>query len=58
MKTFEARAMGDVMHFLAPDLEDAKQQLDAMCGPLPDGLVNWREVKALPDGDEYAADMR
>lgn len=58
MKTFEVNAMGDSMHFAATDLDDAKEQLTAMCGPLPKGLVMWRELEGLPPGCEYAADMR
>lgn len=57
-KTFEATAMGDVIHFKANDLDDAKSQLTAMTGGLPDDLVTWAELDALPDGCEYAADFR
>lgn len=58
MKTYEVTAMGDTMHFHAIDLTDAKAQLEAMCGDLPDSLVKWRELAGLPSGCEYAADMR
>lgn len=57
-KTFRCHAMGDAMCFAAKDLEEAKEQLTAMCGELPHGLVQWEEIPSLPEGEEYAADMR
>lgn len=57
-KTFEVSAMGDVMHFAAPNIDDAKAQLTAMCGPLPENLCRWREIESLPAGAEYTADFR
>lgn len=58
MKTFQCNAMGDSMCFQAPDLADAKEQLAALCGQFPDGLVSWQELSKLPEGEEYAADVR
>lgn len=58
MKIYEATAMGDTIHFSATDLEDAKDQLRAMCGDIPSFMVRWQELPELPDGYEYAADMR
>ena len=57
-KTFEATAMGDVIHFEASNQAEADQMLTAMCGHLPSGMVTWKELDSLPDGAEYAADMR
>ncbi len=57
-KTFQCNAMGDSMCFSAESLDEAKAQLTALCGDLPPGMVKWRELDALPDGEEYAADLR
>lgn len=58
MKTFQCNAMGDSMCFAASSLEEAKEMLEALTGPLPKGLVKWRELDGLPEGEEYAADLR
>lgn len=58
MKTFQCSAMGDSMCFAADSLEDAKEQFTALCGEVPAGMVNWKELPGLPDGEEYAADLR
>ncbi len=58
MKTFLAKAMGDSMYFAAPDLDDAKAQMVALCGEGIMPHVEWTEAEALPDGEEYAADCR
>ena len=57
-KTFQCIAMGDSMCFAATSLADAKEQLAALCGELPEQLVAWRVLESLPEGEEYAADMR
>lgn len=58
MKTFQCNAMGDSMCFAAETLDDAKDQLLALCGPIPEIMVKWKELPRLPDGEEYAADVR
>lgn len=58
MKTFQCSAMGDSMCFAADSLEDAKEQFTALCGEVPEGMVSWRQLSGLPDGEEYAADLR
>lgn len=55
---FRAKAMGDTIHFEATSQEDAQEQLTAMCGPIPSGMVSWAIVDSVPEGDEIAADMR
>lgn len=57
MLTFEATAMGDTIYFRAATLDDAKAQLRALCGDIPSGMVEWKELSELPDGCEYAADV-
>ena len=57
-KTFKVSAMGDVMYFKAEDQGAAKDQLAALCGEIPASLLRWQEIECLPDGEEYAADLR
>jgi hypothetical protein len=57
-RVFQCNAMGDSMCFNAASLDEAKDMLRALCGELPPGMVRWRELDALPDGEEFAADMR
>ena len=57
-KTYKVSAMGDVMYFKASDQSDASAQLAALCGDIPTALLQWQEVAELPDGEEYAADVR
>lgn len=57
-KTFQCNAMGDSMCFAAENLDEAKAQLTALCGDLPANMVKWQVLDCLPDGEEYAADLR
>lgn len=54
MKIFECSAMGDTMYFDCDTLDQAKARLRSLCGDMPDGMVKWREVDSLPDGEEFA----
>lgn len=57
-KTYKVSAMGDVMYFKADNQSDASDQLSALCGDIPASLLKWQEVEGLPDGEEYAVDLR
>lgn len=57
-KTFKVEAEGDTLYFGASDLDDAKAQFTALMGDVPESLLTWSEEDALPDGEEYAADVR
>jgi hypothetical protein len=58
MKTYHVHAAGDDIYFCALNQADAEAQLTALCGPIPSSLLIWKEIDALPDGEEYAADVR
>lgn len=58
MKTYHVHAAGDDLYFRAPDQADAEAQLTALCGAIPPSLLIWKELSALPEGEEYAADVR
>lgn len=57
MKTFKVDAQGDELYFKAPNLDEAKEQFEALCGPVPPALLTWTEEE-LPEGQEHAADVR
>lgn len=57
----------DTMFFLAPNLEDAAEQFEALCGTdLPTSMLRWseatrkeiKELEAMHPEEAYAIDMR
>lgn len=56
MKVFECKAMGDLVYIRAKDLEEAKQKLTANMGEIPASILKWKEIKALPKGEEFLYD--
>jgi hypothetical protein len=53
---FKVEAEGDVMFIKAGDLADAKRKLLAVMGPIPESMLTWTEVEALPAGEEFMAE--
>ena len=66
-KVFKVEAMGDTLFFLAPNLEEASEQFDVLCGEdVPPDLLRWSEatkaeikrLETLPPEEAYAPDLR
>lgn len=51
-KYFKAEAEGDTIYFEAESQDDAKAQMAEKVGPIPDGIVTWTELDALPEDAE------
>jgi hypothetical protein len=53
MKIFKVEAEGDTMYIQAPDKDSARVRLFKFTGEMPENLLTWSEVDALPKGEEF-----
>lgn len=52
MQIFKVSAMGDQMFIKADSQEEARKHMEEFTGPIPDHLLTWETVDALPEGEE------
>jgi hypothetical protein len=50
---YKVECDGDSLYILAESQESARQRLHAICGRVPEYLVKWTIVTALPKGEEF-----
>lgn len=53
MKLFKCESQGDVLYFNADTAEAAYRRMcDVLGEEIPESLLTWTEVDALPEGEE------
>ena len=52
MSIFKVEAEGDTLYIEADSQEAAKQRFTDFMGDVPESLLTWSAVEALPDGEE------
>lgn len=53
MAIFKVEAEGDTAYLQADSLDEAKGRFEAVVGKIPESLLTWTPVDALPDGEEF-----
>ena len=53
MKIWKCSGQGDTLYIQARTQALAKARLFEMMGEIPESLLTWEEVDALPDGEEF-----
>ncbi len=53
MKIWKCSGQGDTIYVEARTLALAKARLFEMMGDIPEHLLQWEQVDALPEGEEF-----
>lgn len=48
---FKCEAQGDSLYFVADSLEEAQAKMRPVFGDIPEVLLDWSEVNAIPEGE-------
>ena len=55
MLTWKVEAEGDTVYVQAENIEQAKARFEKSFGGIPEDLVKWTQIDALPKGEEAIA---
>lgn len=53
MQIYKVQAYSDTLYIKAESKEDARKQLTAKIGEMPDSILTWSTVSSLPPGEEF-----